>query len=83
MEKEQFISITDANKNFSKISKLCKEKGELYILKNNKPEFVLKCISSNIGSTANEIEITDDEKLEIACKRILNKYHKAFEELAK
>jgi hypothetical protein len=29
------------------------------------------------------MEITDEEKFEIASKRVLKKYHKAFEELAK
>ena len=30
-----------------------------------------------------EIKLTDDEKLEVASRRIINKYHKAYEELAK
>ena len=29
------------------------------------------------------IELTDEEKIDIVAKRILKKYHKAFEELAK
>ena len=29
------------------------------------------------------MELTDDEKIDIAAKRVLVRYHKAFEELAK
>ena len=76
---ERFVSITDANQNFSKVAKKCKELGELIILKNNKMEFSLKSLDSNFD----EMEITDEEKFEIASKRVLKKYHKAFEELAK
>ena len=54
-----------------------REKGYVYILdKNNKPEFVLKKLDD-------EMELTDDEKIDVACKRIMKRYHKAFEELAK
>ena len=37
----------------------------------------------NLDSNFDEMEITDEEKFEIASKRVLKKYHKAFEELAK
>lgn len=76
---EKFVSITEANQNFSKVAKKCKELGEVIILKNNKMAFSVKSFDSNFD----EMEITDEEKLEIASKRVLKKYHKAFEELAK
>lgn len=76
---EKFVSITEANQNFSKVAKKCKELGEVIILKNNKMVFSVKSFDSNFE----EMEITDEEKFEIASKRVLKKYHKAFEELAK
>ena len=76
---EKFVSITEANQNFSKVAKKCKELGEVIILKNNKMAFSVKSFDSNFD----EMEITDEEKFEIASKRVLKKYHKAFEELAK
>ena len=76
---EKFTSITEANRNFSKVAKKCKELGEVIILKNNKMVFSVKSLDFNFE----EMEITDEEKFEIASKRVLKKYHKAFEKLAK
>ena len=76
---KNYIAITDANKNFSKVAKICNEFGEVIILKNNKMMYSLKAIDEN----HNEMEITDDEKIDIASRRILKRFHKAFEELAK
>lgn len=77
MQINNIVSISEANQNFSKVAKLCKEQGKLYIFKNNKPSFVIMNVEDG------EMEITDDEKFEIASRRILKRYHKAFEELAK
>ena len=76
---KNYIAITDANKNFSKVAKICNELGEVIILKNNKMMYSLKAIDEN----KNEMEITDDEKIDIASKSVLKRFHKAFEELAK
>lgn len=76
---QKFISITEANQNFSQVARKCKELGEVIILKNNKMLFSIK----NIGNNTAEMEITDDEKFEIASKRVLKRYHQAFERLAK
>lgn len=77
MHVSNIVSITEANQNFSKVARLCKEQGDIFIFKNNKPCFILKSAENE------EMEVTDDEKFDIASKRILKKYHKAFEELAK
>lgn len=77
---ENLISITKANQNFSEVARKCKELGKVYILKNNKIAFSLKCIDFEDDK---KMKINDDELLEIASKRVLKKYHKAFEELAK
>lgn len=77
---KNLISITKANQNFSEVARKCKELGKVYILKNNKIAFSLQCIDCE-GDT--KMKISDDELLEIASKRVLKKYHKAFEELAK
>lgn len=74
-----YVSITDANKNFSKIAKICNEEKEVVILKNNKMLYSLKLIDEN----NDDMNITDDEKIDIASRRILKRFHKAFEELAK
>ena len=72
------VSMTDANQNFSKVAKVAETNGEAVIFKNNKPKFLLIDIESNPY-----LQLTDDEKIDIAAARILKKYRPAFEELAK
>ena len=50
----------------------------IYIFKNNKPKYRLVDIESDTT-----IEMTDDEKIDFVAARILKKYRRAFEELAK
>ena len=78
IDTKQIISMTEANQNFSKASKTADLFGKAVIVKNNKPKYLL--IDVNGGSY---IELTQDEKIEILAKRILNKHILAFKELAK
>ena len=78
IDTRQIISMTEANQNFSKASKTADFYGKAVIVKNNKPKYLL--IDVNGGAY---IELTDDEKIEILAKRILNKHILAFKELAK
>lgn len=78
IDTKQIISMTEANQNFSKASKTADLFGKAVIIKNNKPKYLL--IDINGGSY---IELTQDEKIEILAKRILNKHILAFKELAK
>ena len=75
---EQIVSISEANQNFSKIARLVDKTGEVIIFKNNKPKYKLVDIEQE-----SNIEMTDDEKIDFVSMRILNKYRRAFEELAK
>ncbi|MCD8041009.1 MAG: type II toxin-antitoxin system Phd/YefM family antitoxin [Clostridia bacterium] len=75
---EQILSVTEVNQNFSKATKIADSKGSVVIFKNNKPCYVLVDIKNN-----SVIELTDDEKIDIVAKRILEKYLPAFKELAK
>ena len=78
IDTKQIISMTEANQNFSKASKTADLYGKAIIVKNNKPKYVL--IDVNSGSY---IELTEEEKIEIIAKRMLNKHIVAFRELAK
>lgn len=78
IDTKQIISMTEANQNFSKASKTADLYGKAIIVKNNKPKYVL--IDVNGGDY---IELTNEEKIEIMAKRILNKHILAFKELAK
>ena len=76
---EAMFSMTQANQNFSQVARTADRKGEAVVLKNNKPKYlVLDMESNNIL-----LDLTDDEKIEIVAKRVLNRYLPAFKELAK
>ncbi len=75
---EQIVSISEANQNFSRVAKMAEKSGEVVIFKNNKPKYRLIDIESDT-----EIEMTADEKIDFVAARILKKYRRAFEELAK
>ena len=75
MNEKEMISITDANKNFSKVVKILEKEDKVIILKNNKPVYVLTKVK--------DFNLNEDEKLELVALRILLEHKKAFEELAK
>ena len=72
------VSATEANQNFSKVAKGAESNGQAVIFKNNKPKFLLIDVESN-----SYFDITDDERIDVAAKRIMNRFKPAFEELAK
>ncbi len=72
------VSMTDANKNFSRVAKIADKNGEAIIFRNNKPKYKLIDLEQTT-----DMELSDDEKIDIAAMRVLTRYRKAFEELAK
>lgn len=74
----QMMSISEANQNFSKATRLADQHGSVVMLKNNRPSYMLISLKDNA-----ELELTDDEKIDIVAHRILERHRKAFEELAK
>ena len=75
---ETITTMTEANQNFSKVAKVAENNGQAVIFKNNKPKFLLIDVDSN-----SYFDITDDERIDVAAKRIMNRFKPAFEELAK
>ena len=75
---ETITTMTEVNQNFSKVAKVAENNGQAVIFKNNKPKFLLIDIDSN-----SYFDITDDEKIDVAAKRIMQRFKPAFEELAK
>ena len=76
---ETIFSMTRANQNFSQVARTVDSKGEAVIFKNNKPKYIVLDVDDNDLL----IDLSEDEKIEIVAKRILNKYLGAFKELAK
>ena len=71
-------TMTEANQNFSKVARVAENNGKAVIFKNNKPKFLLIDVESN-----DYFDITEDEKFDIAAKRVMNRFKPAFKELAK
>ncbi len=78
IDTNQIVSITDANQNFSRVARLADSRGSVIILKNNRPKYRLVDLSQN-----DDIEMTDDEKIDFVAQRVLRAYRPAFLELAK
>ena len=78
LDTNQIVTMTEANQNFSRVAKLAEQNGKAVIFKNNRPKYMLVDLSQSPL-----MDLTDDEKIEIASKRILNKHRRAFEELAR
>ena len=72
------ISITEANQNFSKVTRLVDEHGTAVILKNNVPRYLV--IDFN---KADESAIAADEDVLAISKRLLAQNKEAYEVLAK
>ena len=72
------VSASQANQNFSRVTRIADAQGQAVIFKNNKPKYLLVDIESTPY-----FDMTDDEKIDVIAARILKKFKPAFEELAK
>lgn len=72
------VSVSEANRNFSRVTRIADVQGQAVIFKNNKPKYLLVDMENTSC-----LDMTDDEKIDVIAARILKKYKAAFEELAK
>lgn len=72
------VSVTEANQNFSRVTRIAEKNGQAVIFKNNRPKYMVIDLESSPV-----LELTDDEKIDIVAARILKRFKPAFEELAK
>ena len=72
------VSVTEANQNFSRVTRIAEKSGQAVIFKNNRPRYLLIDLENSPL-----IDRTDDEKIDFVAARILKKYKPAFLELAK
>lgn len=72
------VSVTEANQNFSRVTRIAEKNGQAVIFKNNRPKYMVIDLD-----TSSFLELTDDEKIDIVAARVLKKFKPAFEELAK
>lgn len=72
------VSITEANQNFSKVTRLVDEHGTAVILKNNVPRYLVIDFSKAEDDTT-----TSDEDILSISKRLIEQNRDAYEVLAK
>lgn len=75
---DRIVSLSEANRDFSRVADAADRLGCIVILKDDKPKYKLVDMEQDT-----EIQMTDDEKIDFVAARILKEYRKAFEELAK
>ena len=72
------VSISEANRNFSRIARLVDEKGSVVIMKNNIPRYLLIEFSQ-----AETMQSVSDEDVLAVSSRLIDRNREAYEELAK
>ena len=78
IDTNSIVSVTEANQNFSRVTRIAEKTGQAVIFKNNRPKFMLIDLDNSPI-----LDMTDDEKIDIVAARILKRFKPAFEELAK
>lgn len=76
---QTMVPFSEADKDFSRVMNMADCYGRVVILKDNKPKYLL----IDLDQEALIYDLTEDEKQEIAAKRIVRQYEPAFEKLAK
>ena len=71
------ISMTEANRNFSKVARMVDEKGAAVIMKNNRPRYLILNFDTLEDGTAG------DEEVEAISKKLMQQNRTAYEVLAK
>ena len=79
LDAHMIVPISEAHKSFSRIARMADSYGRVVIFKNNKPKYLL----IDLDQESLIYDLTDEEKIEIASKRIMKQYKPAYEDLAK
>ena len=78
VDMSNLMSITEANQNFSRVTRKVDENGAVVILKNNVPRYVV----IDMSQLEQESHMADEDVLAIS-KRLIAKNREAYEELAR
>ena len=78
IDTNDIISVTEANQNFSRVTRIAEKSGHAVIFKNNRPRYMLIDLENSPI-----LDMTEDEKIDVVAARILKRFKPAFQELAK
>ena len=71
--------MSQANQNFSAVARAVDSTGEAVVFKNNRPKYLV----ISMENCDYLLDLSDDEKIDVVAKRILEKHKNAFKDLAK
>ena len=72
------VSMTEANQNFSKVSRLVDQYGSAVVLKNNTPRYLIIDFAQ-----ADELQTAADDDVLAVSKKLMERNKAVYEELAK
>lgn len=74
---KKMISMTEANRNFSKAVKIANADGSVFIMQDNKPEYILLKINNHEKN-----ETAEDTELDAVSRQLLEQNNEAYRKLA-
>ena len=78
IDTNMIVTATEANQNFSRVSKLAEEKGHVIVFKNNRPKLLIIDLD-----TEKLIDMTEDKRIDHSINKLLTKNTSIPEELPK
>lgn len=78
VDTNHMVSISEANQNFSKVARMVDQSGQVVILRNNVPRYLVIDFAQ-----AEREQMASDEDVRVISQRLIAKNRKAYEELAK
>lgn len=73
-----FVTMREANQNFSKVARQVDERGTVVIMKNNKPRYILSDYNAASG-----IQYLENDEFQHLSERLIKENLEAYKELAK
>lgn len=74
---KRMISMNEANRNFSKVVKIANADGSVFIMQDNKPEYILLKINNHEKN-----ETAEDTELDAVSRQLLEQNNEAYKMLA-
>ena len=75
---KRMISMNEANRNFSKVVKIANADGSVFIMQDNKPEYILLKINNHEKN-----ETAEDTELDAVSRQLLEQNKEGYKKLAK
>lgn len=71
------VSMTEANQNFSKVARIVDERGQVVVLKNNRPRYLITSFAD-----AEQAQVASDEDVREISKRLIARNLEAYQKLS-